>query len=160
IREQSTQEALERSEKSYRGIVETAYEGIWKVDTDLITSFVNSRMAELLGYTPEEMIGRPLFDFLIEGDFEQKWSYLERLRHRVREQLVTRYRKKDGSVIWARVATSPVLAEDGTFEGVLGMVSDITELKLAEVEGSRLRDKISLLSRAVEQTADSVLITD
>src|SRR5262249_55500162 len=75
IREQSTQEALERSEKSYRGIVETAYEGIWKVDTDLITSFVNGRMAELLGYTAEEIMGRPLFDFLIESDFEQKWPY-------------------------------------------------------------------------------------
>jgi sigma-B regulation protein RsbU (phosphoserine phosphatase) len=160
IREQSTREGLERSEKKYRGIVETANEGIWKMDSDFNTSFVNSRMAELLGYTAEEMIGRPLFDFLIESEFEQSWPYLERRRRRVREQLVTRYRKKDGSVLWARVATSPVFAEDGTFEGVLAMVSDMTELRLAEVEGSRLRDKISLLSRAVEQTADSVLITD
>lgn len=160
IREQSTREALERSEKRYRGIVETANEGIWKLDADFITSFVNARMAELLGYTAEEMIGRPLVDFLIENEFEQKWPYLERGRRRVREQLVTRYRKKDGSVLWARVATSPVLAEDGTFEGVLAMVSDMTELKLAEMEGSCLRNKINLLSRAVEQTADSVLITD
>src|SRR5260370_13069284 len=99
IREQSTKETLERSEKSYRGIVETAYEGIWKVDCDFITSFVNGRMAELLGYTVEEMIGRPLFDFLIESEFEQKSPYLERRRRHVREQLVTRCRKKDGSVL-------------------------------------------------------------
>jgi PAS domain S-box-containing protein len=160
IREQSTREALERSEKRHRGIVETANEGIWKVDTDFVISFVNGRMAELLGYTAEEMIGRPLFDFLIESEFEPKWPYLESGRRRAREQLVTRYRRKDGSVLWARVATSPVVAEDGTFEGVLAMVSDMTELKLAEMEGSHLRNKISLLSRAVEQTADSVLITD
>lgn len=160
IREQSAREALERSEKRYRGIVETANEGIWKVDADFVTSFVNSRMAELLGYTAEEMIGRPLFDFLIESELEPKWPYLERWRRRVREQLVTRYRRRDGSVLWARVATSPVIAEDGTFEGVTAMVSDMTELKLAEMEESRLRNKISLLSRAVEQTADSVLITD
>lgn len=160
IREQSTREALESSEKKYRGIVETACEGVWKVDADFITSFVNGRMAELLGYTAEEMIGRPLFDFLIESEFEQKSPYLECRRRRVREQLVTRYRKKDGSVLWAQVATSPVLAEDGSFEGLLAMVSDITELKLAEMEGFLLRNRISLLSRAVEQTADSVLITD
>src|SRR5262249_40280981 len=123
IREQSTQEAIERSEKKYRGIVETAYEGVWKVDANFITSFVNGRMAELLGYTAEEMLGRPLFDFLIEGEFEQKSPYLERQRRRVREQLVTRYRKKDGSVLWAQVATSPFLAEDGTFEGLLAMVN-------------------------------------
>jgi len=160
IREQSAQEALERSEKSYRGIVETAYEGIWKVDTDFITSFVNGRMAELLGYTAEEMIGRPLFDFLFESDIEQKRSDLQRRRTGVSEQLENRYRKKDGSVLWARVATSPIIGEDGALEGALAMVSDMTEQRRAEVEGSRLRNKISLLARAVEQTADSVVITD
>jgi PAS domain S-box-containing protein len=160
IREQSAREALERSEKSYRGIVETAYEGIWKVDTDFITSFVNGRMAELLGYTAEEMIGRPLFDFLFESDIEQKRSELQRRRRGVSEQLETRYRKKDGSVLWARVATSPIVGEDGNFEGALAMVSDITEQKRTEAEEGRLRNKINLLSRAVEQTADSVVITD
>jgi PAS domain S-box-containing protein len=160
IREQSAHEALERSEKNYRGIVETAYEGIWKVDTDFITSFVNGRMAELLGYTVEEMLGRPLFDFLIESDIERKRSDLQRRRRGVSEQLETRYLKKDGSVLWARVATSPIIGEDGRFEGALAMVSDITEQKRTEAEGRRSRETISLLSRAVEQTADSVVITD
>lgn len=159
IREQSAHEALERSEKSYRGIVETAYEGIWKVDTNFITSFVNRRMAELLGYTVEEMLGRPVFDFLFESDIEQKRSDLQR-RRGVSEQLETRYRKKDGSVLWARVATSPIVGEDGDFEGALAMVSDITEQKRTEAEACRSREMISLLSRAVEQTADSVVITD
>jgi PAS domain S-box-containing protein len=160
IREQSAHEALERSEKSYRGIVETAYEGIWKVDTDFITSFVNGRMAELLGYTVEEMLGRPLFDFLFESDIEQKRLDLQRRRRGVSEQLETRYRKKDGSVLWARVATSPIIAEDGGFEGALAMISDITEQKRTEAEGCRARETISLLSEAVEQTADSIVITD
>ena len=160
IREQSTREALERSEKSYRGIVETAYEGIWKVDADFVTSFVNARMAELLGYTTEEMIGKPLLDFFFPSDIAQKQGDLERRRRGARENLVTRYRKKDGSVLWARVATSPLLAEDGAFEGALAMVSDMTEQRLAEMEGSRLRSRVSLLLRAVEQTADGVLITD
>lgn len=159
IREQSAREALERSENIYRGIVETAYEGIWKVDADFVTSFVNGRMAELLGYSPEEMIGRSLFDFLFPSEIVHKWGDLRR-RRGIREKLVTRYRKKDGSALWARVATSPVIGEDGGFEGALAMVSDMTEQKLAEIEGSRLRSRINLLFRAVEQTADSVLITN
>lgn len=160
IREQSTREALERSEKNYRGIVETAYEGIWKVDRDFITSFVNRRMAKLLGYTVEEMFGRSLFEFLFASDIAQKRSDLERRRHGVSEQLESRYRKKDGSELWARVATSPIFGEDGDFAGALAMVSDITEQKRAEAEERRSRETISLLSRAVEQTADSVIITD
>jgi PAS domain S-box-containing protein len=160
IREQSAREALERSEKNYRGIVETAYEGIWKLDTDFITSFVNGRMAELLGYTAEEMIGRRLFDFLFESDIEQRRSDLQHRRLGVNEQLETRYRKKDGSVLWARVATSPIIGEGGAFEGALAMVSDVTEQKRTEVEERRLRNRVNLLSQAVEQTADSVVITD
>ncbi len=160
IRKQSTLEALEHSEKNYRGIVETAYEGIWKVNADLETSLVNGRMAELLGYTVQEMLGRPLFDFMFEKDIEQKKSQFERRRQGVSEQIETRYRRKDGKALWARVTTSPIIGEDGSFEGALAMVSDMTEQKRAESERRRSQETISLLSRAVEQTADSVVITD
>jgi PAS domain S-box-containing protein len=160
IREQSSREAIERSERNYRGIVETAYEGIWKVNNEFETSFVNRRMAELLGYTVEEMLGRPLFDFLFENDIEQKRSDLQRRRRGVSEQLEARYRKKDGTVLWARVATSPIVGDDGGFEGALAMINDITEQKRIEAEECRSRETIRLLSEGVEQTADSVLITD
>ena len=160
IREQSTREALEISEKNYRVIVETACEGIWKIDSDVITTFVNGRMAELLGYTAQEMLGRPLFDFLFESDIGQKRSELRRRRDGISEQVETRYRRKDGSVLWARVASSPIIGEDGGFEGAFAMVSDITEQKRNEAEERRSRQIISLLSEAVEQTADSVVITD
>lgn len=160
IREQSTKEALERSEKNYRGIVETAYEGIWKLNAEFVTSFVNGRMAQLLGYTVEEMLGRPIFDFLFESDVEQKRSQLQRRRERVSEQMETRYRRKDGSELWARVATSPIIGEDGSFQGALAMVSDITEQRRAAAERFQSLQRIRLLSQAVEQTADSILITD
>src|ERR1700680_628459 len=57
-------EALRASEERYRRIVETAYEGIWVIDARNVTTFVNPRMAEMLGWTVDEMVGRPLFDFL------------------------------------------------------------------------------------------------
>jgi PAS domain-containing protein len=62
--------------------------------------------------------------------------------------------------LWARVATSPIVGEDGDFEGALSMVSDITEQKRSEAEACGSRQMISLLSLAVEQTADSAVITD
>jgi PAS domain S-box-containing protein len=160
IRKQSILEALEHSEKNYRGIVETAYEGIWKVNADLETTLVNRRMAELLGYTVQEMQGRPLFDFMFESDIEQKKSEMERRRRGVSEQIETRYCKKNGEALWARVTTSPILGVDGGFEGALAMVSDRSEQMRAELERRRSQEMISLLSRAVEQTADSIVITD
>ncbi|MGD0293786.1 MAG: SpoIIE family protein phosphatase [Terracidiphilus sp.] len=160
IRQQSTLEALELSEKKYRDIVETAYEGIWKVNANFETTLVNDRMAELLGYTVQEMMGRPLFDFLFESDIEQKKSQMERRRRGVSEQIESRYRKKDGEALWARVTTSPIIGDDGSFEGALAMVSDMSDQKRAESEWRNSQETISLLSRAVEQTADSIVITD
>lgn len=159
-RKQSATEALDQSEKKYRGIVETANEGIWKLDAEFMTSFVNARMAALLGYTVEEMQGRPVFDFLHQCDFEQKRRDLQRRSEGVSQELQTRYRKKDGSVLWARVATAPMFTELGVYEGALAMVSDITWQKQTEAEACCSREQISLLSQAVEQTADSVVITD
>src|SRR5688572_20371488 len=54
----NAQVALRESEERYRLIVETANEGIWTVDHDSSITFVNRRFADMLGYTPEEMLGR------------------------------------------------------------------------------------------------------
>jgi hypothetical protein len=52
------EEALRESEEKYRRIVETANEGIWALDADARITFVNRRMAEMLGYSPEELLRR------------------------------------------------------------------------------------------------------
>ena len=160
IRERTAREGLEQSEKRYRGIVETANEGMWKLDAEFITCFVNRRMAELLGYTVDEMLGKPLFDFIFEGDVEQKRADLQRRQTGVSEQLERRYRKKDGTELWTRVSASPIFDDDGTFSGALQMVSDMTEQRSAETGRESALETVMLLSRAMEQTADSVVITD
>jgi two-component system cell cycle sensor histidine kinase/response regulator CckA len=57
-------EALRRSEQRYRRIVTTTQEGVWTVDAAQRTTFVNQRMAEIVGYSPAELLGRPLLDFV------------------------------------------------------------------------------------------------
>ncbi|MCZ0899358.1 PAS domain-containing protein, partial [Microcoleus sp. HI-ES] len=61
---QLAEEALKESEEKYRCIVETADEGIWIIDAEGKTTFVNKKMADLLCCTPEEMIGESLFAFM------------------------------------------------------------------------------------------------
>jgi PAS domain S-box-containing protein len=160
IRERTAREELEQSEKRYRGIVETANEGMWKLDGEFVTRFVNRRMAELLGYTVDEMLGKSLFDFIFEGDVEQKRADLQRLRTGVNEHLERRYRKKNGAELWTMVSVSPNFDDDGTFSGALQMVSDMTDQNRAETGRQSALETVMLLSRAMEQTADSIVITD
>jgi PAS domain S-box-containing protein len=163
VRQQARKEAIEQSEQRYRGILETAQEGIWILDAEFMTVFVNRRMADLLGHTVEEMIGTNLFQYVFDEDRERKARDLERLlaaSQAATERLPGRYRKKNGEELWAAVSRTPTFDEEGTFTGVLKMVNDISSQRRAELERQQALNRVLLLSRAVEQTADSVLICD
>lgn len=57
------EEALHESESRYRLLVETSIEGIWSMDREHRTTYVNQSMADMLGYEPSEMLGRRLRNF-------------------------------------------------------------------------------------------------
>ena len=129
-----TQAALRESEERYRRIVETALEGIWAIDAQGNTTYANPRMAEMLGYTVEELIGRNAFDLAHkdEGDpAQQEW---DQRRQGVASRPEFRFVRKDGSVLWAQCSAAPLLDEDGRFLGAFTMVVDITSRKQAEAE--------------------------
>ena len=132
--QRSAQRALEESEVRFRRIIETANDGVWVVGADDVTTFVNPRMAELLGHTPHQMVGRPFSDFLGAG--EQRRTIAE-LHHQsgTDGKPDVGFHRADGSTLWAMVSTAPMRGADG---GTLAMVSDTTERKLAEEQVARL----------------------
>ena len=85
---------LRESEEKYRRIVETAQEGIWTLDTSVKTSYVNSRMAQILGYTAKEMLGRHLFDFMDAPARIEAEKCLERLKQGILETLDFRFSRR------------------------------------------------------------------
>src|SRR5437899_7152973 len=125
-------EALRASEQRLRTLVQTAHEGIWVFDPDDRTSFVNVRMAEMLGYRPEEMLGRHLADFVFAAPRALMGELLAARRRGVSDQHELRLRRRDGGEVWAIVSGSPHLAEDGSYAGSLAMVTDITERRRQE----------------------------
>ncbi len=141
---------LRLSEGRYRRLLDTAHEGIWTRDAQECTNYVNSRMAELLGYRPEEMLGRPIFDFMDEAARQVAQQHVERRRQGVREQFEFCYRCKDGSALWALVCTNPILSEDGEFLGSLATVTDLTERKRFEQSQRLLLEASTLLSASLD----------
>jgi PAS domain S-box-containing protein len=126
------EDAIREGEMRYRRIVETTNEGVWLLDSKLQNSYVNRHLAEMLGYQPEQMIGRSVFDFYFPWDVERKKQVLMRRQEGVGEQIEERLRRRDGSELWVRLAATPVFKDNGEFDGALAMVSDITERKRAE----------------------------
>ena len=123
---------LRASEEQYRRIVETAREGIWIMDAGGKTTFVNQRMMDMLGYMAGEMLSAPLFAFVDEKDYARAAALLERRRQGIAEQHEFKFRRRDGTDLWAIVETTPITDEHGKHNGALAMVTDITERKRAE----------------------------
>jgi PAS domain S-box-containing protein len=127
-----TEEMLRVSEEKYRRIVETAYEGIWMIDSESKTTFVNHRMAEMLGYSVGEMLGASLFAFMDDEGKAIAAANVERRRKGIKEQHDFKFRCKDGAELWTIVETNPIMDKAGNFIGALAMVTDITERKRME----------------------------
>lgn len=136
------EEALRSSETKYRRLVETLQEGIWAIDRDGRTSFVNPRMAEMLGYKVEEMYGEHLFSFMDERGVENCKKYLQRRQGGVSEQHEFEFIHKSGERIYTRLETSRLTDENGDEVGAIAGVQDITERKRAEEERRRLEQQI------------------
>ncbi|HKS25434.1 MAG TPA: ATP-binding protein [Thermoanaerobaculia bacterium] len=106
-------------EQFYREIVETAQEGVWVVNDREETTFANQRLAAMLGYTIEEMIGQPMSMFFV--------SNAESGEHGERRLL-----RKDGSSFWAVVDTRRILNREGEYRGMRASVVDVTARRSVE----------------------------
>ena len=126
------EESLRESEKKYRQLIELAHEGVWTIDTEANTTFVNARMAEILGYTAEEMWGRSLFAFMDEHGVALAQANIERRRQGIREQHDFEFIRKDGKRVYTSLETTPLTDEAGVYIGALAVVADITERKQAD----------------------------
>ena len=125
---------LQESEERFRRIVETALEGICVLDPQGRTAFANARIAEMLGISVAEMLGRSVFDFVDPEDRSLVAARLEQRRDGIAEVYDFRFRRADGQELWAIVSASPYTDDRGIVVGILGMLTDITDRKRAEGE--------------------------
>jgi PAS domain S-box-containing protein len=143
---------LKESEKKYRMIVDVANEGIWTLDKDFKTTFVNAKMAKMLGYeNTQSMIGLSVTDFMFTEDFPDHFNNVKE-RYKGKSSKYERcFKRKDGEKVWTLVSGASVMDDHDNFIGIVGMVTDITQRKIAENEILKLN--IELEDRVNERTA-------
>ena len=132
------EQALRDSEARYRRIVELAHDGVWTIDADSRTTFVNARLAEMFGYPVEEMLGRHVSEFMDEDGWRAAAARIALRRQGESERVDVKFRRRDGGELWAHLAARSILDDDGSYQGALALVTDVTARRTAEAELGRL----------------------
>ncbi len=148
---QRAEEALHASSERYRLIVQTAAEGIWMTDADGKTTFVNPKMAHMLGYTVQEMLHRPMLDFM---DRDSQLLMQRRLASHGSlasqpDQVDFRFFRKDLSSLWGLLSSTSLQSENGEPGGTLAMITDITERRQASIALSNSSQRMASVFGAV-----------
>src|SRR5580704_17634277 len=115
-----------KGEDWQRHLVETAGEGIWMVDPEGVIGDANPRIAELLGCSVEQIVGRKVEAFLFAEDLSVERNRFNNRRDGIRAPFDRRLRRADGSEVWT-LACSNAYSYGKKDLGVFSMITDITE---------------------------------
>ncbi|MBN1537632.1 MAG: PAS domain S-box protein [Anaerolineales bacterium] len=143
--------ALRESEEKYRRIVDTAQEGICIIGEDNYVNFVNARLADMLGYEQEEIVGQQPIDFLFPEDHYFHYQRVDARRRGIAERYERRFRCKDGRALWTIVSASPMLNDRGEFTGTFAMFTDITERRMAERDLAESEERYRILVESASE---------
>src|SRR5271157_1259128 len=134
--------ALRESEQKYRRLIETASGGIVIGGPDGKMIFVNKKMADMLGYSVEELTGKIGLDFMPADQKDKVLANRRKLSNKNQVQDELCYIRKDGARIWTIGSYSPIVNDSSEHIGNLCMFTDITERKQREEEILRISGEL------------------
>ena len=143
-------EGLKESEEKYRSLVEATSDWIWEVDIEGVYTYTNSKIKDILGYEPEEILGKTPFDFMLPDEQKRltEWFKDTLESHKPFEEIENTNLHKDGRQILLETSGVPIFDTDGNLSGYRGIDRNITRRKLAEVA---LQTRTNTLAERVKE---------
>ncbi len=131
-----TEESLRESEKRFRSLVETTSDWIWEVDENAVYTYVSPKIFSILGYEPEEVIGKTPFDLMPLDEARRIADIFNPLtaKHKPFMELENANLHKDGHLVILETSGVPFFDGKGVFRGYRGIDRDITKRKKAQKE--------------------------
>jgi len=112
---------------SHPDFVHEMHVGVWSIDRDGVSTYVNRRMTDLLGVPADQIVGRPLLDHFAPEDHPEVLSHMRKRRDRASDHYDVRLVRADGSRLPVRVSGSPIII-DGEFQGSVAAITDLSDL--------------------------------
>ncbi len=133
--------SLRESEERFRSLVETTSDWVWQVDENAVYTYASGKIRDLLGYAPEEVLGRTPFDFMPPEEARRLADIFGPIAaaRRPFANLENTNLHKDGRLIVLETSGVPVFDSQGQFCGYRGIDRDVTERKRAGETQESLR---------------------
>lgn len=149
---------LKESENRFQQIVSNASEWVWEVDSDGLYTYSSPVIEDLLGYKPQEIVGKKHFyDLFVPEDrdeikrlafekFAEKESFKGFLNANVH---------KNGQTVWIMTSGVPILDDDGNLIGYRGSDINITQQKEAE---EKIKESRKILQDMIDSMPFGVMV--
>ncbi len=144
------EDALRASEERFRQVAEAVSNFIWEVDPNGLYLYTSPSIENILGYTPDELIGKKHFYDLFAPETREQLKIAAFQAFAARQRF-DKFRNsnvsKSGRIVHLETSGVPIVTETGQFLGYRGADTDITERLQAERETQLLRQELALFSR-------------
>ncbi|HEY8073727.1 MAG TPA: PAS domain S-box protein [Labilithrix sp.] len=150
-------EELQASDRRLWTIVASSMVGVWEIDAEARTVFLNARMAEILGYEVDELMGVNALALVATESLpaiEEKLAAQATVRT---QQVDVPYRRRDGSIVHCVLETTTLRSSDGSYAGALAVVVDVSARRRTE---DALRDSDERIRLLLDSTGEGLVGID
>ncbi|MCC6159153.1 MAG: PAS domain S-box protein [Deltaproteobacteria bacterium] len=153
------EEALRAGEERFRDMALSSADWMWEVDASGKYTFASGRVEDVLGYRPDEVIGKSPFEFMDASESKRIIPIFQDIADRRAPivDLENRCRHRDGSAVVVVTNGVPIVSADGVLLGYRGVDKDITARKFAE---QALRDSEERFRALAENSPDVIMRFD
>ncbi|AEA47191.1 PAS domain S-box protein [Archaeoglobus veneficus] len=146
---------LKRSEDKYRSLIEDVNDWVFEVDENFVYTYSSPKVRDILGYEPEEVVGKKPFDFMPEDERKKAVEEFENIKGDKIPfcGLENVFLRKDGSPVILETCGRPFFDEKGNLRGYRAVSRDVTARKQAE-------EKLAYLASITDHTVDAVVSLD
>ena len=150
-----SEEALKISENKYKKLINTTSEGFWMINPNMITLEVNESICNMLEYSPDQIVGKPLIEFVDENDhqtFLENFNLLPELKH---QHFEIKFISCSGNILPCLVKATNLYDQNNELYATFAFITDITDRKKYEQKlneyHDHLEDLIKIRTKDLEE---------
>ncbi len=140
-KDKRSEKALLKSEERYRDLLEMTSDWVWEVDENAVYTYVSPKIRDILGYEPEEVLGKTPLDLMPPDEAQRVATFFGSYvaEHKPFSSLENVILHKTGRLVIFETSGVPIFDQNGTFRGYRGIDRDITQRKQSEEAMENLR---------------------